>query len=237
MFRVHTPQGWMQHPAQLDIHAGNEHVWTTSPLLVQPTLFGISLKVPIFNLSCCALVVGSHNLGPQEKTPYLFCRAACRNCMFSMSHATCSSSQILARALGGSVGKNPDGKFVLTLEQIQPTPQLQQFSDLQQVVQQALTQACRTDSEAAAGNDSVARALHSAEAAAGTAGVDGLVDGLHEMQLACDSGCFRLIESHGDQVTLRCQHPQRMQETVQRLKLCIMLSQHKRGSCPTACTP
>ncbi|KAK9829130.1 hypothetical protein WJX72_004054 [[Myrmecia] bisecta] len=40
--------------------------------------------------------------------------------------ALCFGSQLLAKALGGEVGHNPDGRFVLTVEHIQVTPAFEQ---------------------------------------------------------------------------------------------------------------
>ena len=58
--------------------------------------------------------------------------------------------QALAQALGGSVGPNPDGNFVLTIEQVSPTPQLPaHFPELGNVVQQALQATCIVASPAA----------------------------------------------------------------------------------------
>jgi hypothetical protein len=155
--------------------------------------------------------------------------------------------QILARALGGSVGPNPDGNFVLTIEQIQPTQQLQQFSQLHSAVQQALaadrggsrsvaagqaagcstaTDASQQQAAAAAAaaevNDAdagaVADALESMSIASlannnsssnddNNAGSDtdagitaAAAVGSRAAVVAADGGCFRLIESHGDQV-------------------------------------
>jgi hypothetical protein len=174
-------------------------------------------------------------------------------------HASCLLlPQILARALGGSVGPNPDGDFVLTIEQIQPTQQLQQFKQLHNAVQQALAaETARGGSSsvsvaAALGSSSSANAVQAAAAAASAAAAAGeavndvdpaaVADALESMSIsssannvtdngsdndgagsdvgfaaavtaaaaasreaaaAASSGCFRLIESHGDQVTLR----------------------------------
>lgn len=154
--------------------------------------------------------------------------------------------QILARALGGAVGPNPDGNFVLTIEQIQPTKQLQQFQQLHTAVQQALA-----DGAAEGGSDSVLLATEnpagnssSDDAAARQAAndaddVDAAADAVDGMcisscsgnnansstdiadeaagaaaiaaaasaaghtaaRAAAASGCFRLVESHGDQVS------------------------------------
>jgi hypothetical protein len=155
--------------------------------------------------------------------------------------------QILARALGGSVGPNPDGNFVLTIEQIQPTQRLQQFSQLHSAVQQALA-ADRGGSRSvaagqAAGCSTATDASQQQAAAAAAAEVNdadagAVADALESMSIAslannnsssnddnnassdtdagittaaaavgsraavvaADGGCFRLIESHGDQV-------------------------------------
>lgn len=48
------------------------------------------------------------------------------------------SLQALAQALGGSVGPNPDGNFVLTIEQVTPTQQLSQFKQLEAAIKAAL---------------------------------------------------------------------------------------------------
>jgi hypothetical protein len=163
-----------------------------------------------------------------------------------------TSLQILARALGGSVGPNPDGNFVLTIEQIQPTQQLQQFTQLHSAVQQALAaEAARGGSSSVAATDAArcgadvdALQQDPAAAAAAAAAVDpnddgavSVLDALESMSIAslannnsssndntssdsaagtaaaavaavgsraavaaADGGCFRLIESHGDQV-------------------------------------
>jgi hypothetical protein len=153
--------------------------------------------------------------------------------------------QILARALGGSVGPNPDGNFVLTIEQIQPTQQLQQFAQLHSAVQQALAdEAARGGSSSVAvaaatgssccadivqqaaadevndiGAATVADALESMSIASSAnsstsnndgagsdsdagvqAAVAGAATGSSAAVAAASSGCFRLIESHGDQV-------------------------------------
>jgi hypothetical protein len=155
--------------------------------------------------------------------------------------------QILARALGGSVGPNPDGNFVLTIEQIQPTQQLQQFSQLHTAVQQALAAAAdrggsssvATAEASGCSADADASQLQAAAAAAAEevndADAGAVADALESMSIASsannnsssnrnnnaisdsdaaaaaaagsraavvasDGGCFRLIESHGDQV-------------------------------------
>jgi hypothetical protein len=155
--------------------------------------------------------------------------------------------QILARALGGSVGPNPDGKFVLTIEQIQPTQQLQQFKELHNAVQQALAAAADNGGSRSiaagegAGCSADTDALRQAAAAAAeeenNAGAEAVADALESMSIAssannnssrsddnnassdsdagvaaaaavgssaavvsANGGCFRLIESHGDQV-------------------------------------
>lgn len=167
--------------------------------------------------------------------------------------------QALAQALGGSVGPNPDGKFVLTIEQVTPTQQLSQFKQLDAVLQQALQSTASVASPAidapAADRQAAAAQAVAAVAAAGeheqercgrccegvAGGVsnsgssqDAVVVPVSEQLSACSlkavekgssvvmdakaasstidgagcdkgsnscaGGCFRLIESHGDQV-------------------------------------
>lgn len=161
--------------------------------------------------------------------------------------------QVLARALGGAVGPNPDGNFVLTIEQVQPTQQLQQFSRLHSAVQQALaaeaarggsssvaaaeaagSSSCRTTGQqpttaAAAREDAslvstdagrVSDAIDSMSISSSSnsnsrnhddsggsdrdAGVTAAAAGTKAAVAAANGGCFRLIESHGDQVGIGC---------------------------------
>lgn len=91
-------------------------------------------------------------------------------------YGCCFGCQALAQALGGSVGPNPDGNFVLTIEQVTPTQQLSQFKQLEAAVKAAL------DSTAAAGASppadapaperaaAAARAAAAVTAAAGSSG-------------------------------------------------------------------
>uniref|UniRef100_A0A383VEN3 Glutamine amidotransferase domain-containing protein n=1 Tax=Tetradesmus obliquus TaxID=3088 RepID=A0A383VEN3_TETOB len=161
-------------------------------------------------------------------------------------YGCCFGCQMLARALGGSVGPNPDGDFVLTIEQIQPTLQLQQFTQLHVAVQQALAaEAARGGSSSVAaagatGSSSGADAVQqSAAEKANDIDAGAVADTLESMSIASSAnnnnnsnndsagsdsgaaihaaltaaaagssaaaaaascGCFRLIESHGDQV-------------------------------------
>lgn len=125
--------------------------------------------------------------------------------------------QALAVALGGSVGANPDGRFVLTIEQVTPTPQLQQFERLHGVVAAALATASSSISgSSAAAADAAADGLAamqlteqqpggsadspSALAAAAAASMQAAVASAADTSNASCSSCFRVIESHGDQV-------------------------------------
>lgn len=172
--------------------------------------------------------------------------AECTSAQQTPQLSLLTAAQILARALGGSVGHNPDGNFVLTIEQIQPTAELQEVTELHAVVQQALQDSCkiadRSNSSSCRsrpaqlaagaakdkGSGSAAPAAAVDGSAAPPAAVDGpavcaaaavgsaahaaaegaVVDGLQELHLSCNNGCFRLIESHGDQVGSRkgCAH-------------------------------
>lgn len=49
--------------------------------------------------------------------------------------------QLLAQALGGVVGRNPSGRFVLTVERVEPSPQLQLYPGFATAMQAAMQQA------------------------------------------------------------------------------------------------
>lgn len=172
--------------------------------------------------------------------------------------------QALAQALGGSVGPNPDGKFVLTIEQVTPTQQLSQFKQLDAILQQALQSTTSVasppvDAPAADRQATAAQAVAAVAAVAeheqdrggdccdgaavgvsnSSSSLDAVVVPVSEQLSACSlealeggssvafkaasstgacagsvggdkggspctSRCFRLIESHGDQVGYPC---------------------------------
>ena len=87
----------------------------------------------------------------------------------------CFGCQLLGRALGGTVGRNPSSKFVLGLERIVPTPALFARRDFAEAVCSS-----RTDT------DNV-RALRAALASTST---------------ASSSTHLKVLESHGDQVVV-----------------------------------
>jgi hypothetical protein len=162
--------------------------------------------------------------------------------------------QILARALGGEVGKNPNGNFTLTIEHVWTTGELQQYQQLNTVVQQALAtissptnnpspavMATSTSSQDQADCQPTGKATQastSSAAGAAAAAVNEVTDGFsactagavletpQTTQAGMSSsssrqgssgaqpaaagatchGCFKLIESHGDQVR-PAEHP------------------------------
>jgi hypothetical protein len=146
--------------------------------------------------------------------------------------------QVLAQALGGSVGPNPDGNFVLTIEQVTPTQQLQELQQLGPIIEAAL-EATAVVSSPSADAPEPARAAAAAAAWAAAAAMAGagagsstsssgsiaaaagdVLEQLSDLSMSVDaggsgastgsnvgsseqcgsSGCFYLIESHGDQV-------------------------------------
>ncbi|KAF8057940.1 GGP4 [Scenedesmus sp. PABB004] len=117
-------------------------------------------------------------------------------------YGCCFGAQILARALGGEVGPNPDGAFVLTLESVQPTPELARFEGLHAALQADLASG---DGAAAAAAPLPADAAGAALAALSLSpppGGDEARAAAAEQQAgaAAAPGGLRLIESHGDQV-------------------------------------
>jgi hypothetical protein len=108
--------------------------------------------------------------------------------------------QVLAQALDGAVGPNPDGNFVLTIEQVTPTQQLQNFKQLGPVIGAAL-EATAVMSSLAANAPEPARAAAAAAAAtagsgadssngssAAAAAADGVVEQLSDLSLRGDAG-------------------------------------------------
>jgi len=87
--------------------------------------------------------------------------------------AICFGAQVMAQALGGQVGKNPDGGFVLKVESVQLSEALRSS---------AAMQLAAADAAATGGNSS------SGDGNSGSGSSGG------------GSGSVRIIQSHGDQV-------------------------------------
>ncbi|GBG00273.1 hypothetical protein Rsub_12999 [Raphidocelis subcapitata] len=120
----------------------------------------------------------------------------------------CFGCQLLAEALGGRVGPNPSGRFVLGVERVSPAPGLSEFPAFERAVERALDRQAAADAAAGFADPLAPRAPASAAgerggegAAAAAAGAAAAV--AEEGGAAAPCGvapCFRVMESHGDQV-------------------------------------
>lgn len=103
----------------------------------------------------------------------------------------CFGCQLLAEALGGRVGKNPSGRFVLGVEAVAPSDEgLEAVPGLRKVVEAALDQQRREDE---------GEGKEGAEGADTGAGAGGAPCGVGSPEGPVRP-CFRVMESHGDQV-------------------------------------
>jgi GMP synthase-like glutamine amidotransferase len=111
-------------------------------------------------------------------------------------------NQVLAEALGGRVGRNPSGRFVLGVERVAPTRQLARLPEFERIVMRALDQQQKADHQ-----QQQQQERQQEEVEAGSTGGVGLAsagDGGGGPQLAANASacgaCFRVLESHGDQI-------------------------------------
>lgn len=96
--------------------------------------------------------------------------------------AICFGAQVMAQALGGRVGKNPDGSFVLKVESVQLSDALRGSAAMQLAAADVAGTHCSGGSGTGAGNGS-----GSSSSSSGDGGSGG-------------PGSVRIIQSHGDQV-------------------------------------
>jgi GMP synthase-like glutamine amidotransferase len=112
-----------------------------------------------------------------------------------------SNTQLLAEALGGRVGPNPSGRFVLGVETVTPTPDgLGRLPALAAAVGAALERQVSDDAAAGAGKAVAAAAAPQQQPLAEGGGSGLAAEASARLAAAACRPCFRVMESHGDQV-------------------------------------